>query len=173
GVTQSTSTVAYNGTLGTPTAWGASSITVPVPSGATTGNVVVTVGGQASNGVSFAVTVPPLLPNITSLTPTSGPVGTVVTISRATFRATQGGSTVRCNGRVATATGWRASSITAPVPPGATTGSVVVSTPAGSGTSPAPFTVLAGIALVQRTTLDAGSTTSATLPFPASTAAGD
>ena len=29
---------------------------VPVPGGATTGNVVVTVGGLASNGVSFTVT---------------------------------------------------------------------------------------------------------------------
>jgi len=29
---------------------------VPVPTGATTGNVVVTVGGLASNGVSFTVT---------------------------------------------------------------------------------------------------------------------
>jgi len=30
-----------------------------VPAGATTGNVVVTVGGQASNGVAFTVIPPP------------------------------------------------------------------------------------------------------------------
>src|SRR6202030_2332490 len=48
-----------------------------VPAGATTGNVVVTVGGVASNGVSFAVT---SAPSITSLSPTSGAVGTVVTV---------------------------------------------------------------------------------------------
>ncbi len=44
GATQGTSTVKFNGTAGTPTAWSGTSITVPVPSGATTGNVVVTVG---------------------------------------------------------------------------------------------------------------------------------
>jgi len=38
--------------------WSATSITVVVPSGATTGNVVVTVGGQASYGVLFTVTAP-------------------------------------------------------------------------------------------------------------------
>jgi hypothetical protein len=32
---------------------------VTVPTGATTGNVVVTVGGQASNGVPFSVIPPP------------------------------------------------------------------------------------------------------------------
>ena len=59
GATQGTSTVTFNGTTATPTSWSATSIVVPVPAGATTGNVVVTVGGLASNGVSFTVTVPP------------------------------------------------------------------------------------------------------------------
>ena len=45
----------FNGTAATPTNWTVTSIIVPVPSGATTGNVVVTVGGVASNGVSFTV----------------------------------------------------------------------------------------------------------------------
>src|SRR5260370_23003813 len=35
--------------------WSDTSIVAPVPSGATTGTVVVTVGGIASNGVSFTV----------------------------------------------------------------------------------------------------------------------
>ena len=65
GATQGTSTVTFNGTAATATSWSATSIAVTVPSGATTGNVVVTVGGQASNGVSFTVTVPS--PKITSL----------------------------------------------------------------------------------------------------------
>jgi len=55
GGSQGTSTVAFNGTPTTPTSWGANSIVGPVPSGATTGNVVVTVGGAASNGVNFTV----------------------------------------------------------------------------------------------------------------------
>src|SRR5205807_785625 len=55
GSTQGTSTVKFNGTAATPTSWSATSIVAPVPAGATTGNIVVTVAGVASNGVSFTV----------------------------------------------------------------------------------------------------------------------
>ena len=55
---QGSSTVAFNGTVAVPTSWSANSITVPVPSGATTGNVVVTAGGQISNGFAFTVVIP-------------------------------------------------------------------------------------------------------------------
>src|SRR5262249_45146051 len=173
GATQGTSTVAFNGTPGTPTAWSATSITVPAPSGATTGNVVVTVNGQASNGVSFTVTVPLPLPNITTLTPTSGPIGTAVTIAGANFGAAQGSSTVKFNGVLATPIAWSATSITVPVPPGATTGSVGVTTTAGWASSPGPFTVVSAMSVVQRATLDAGTATSAALAFPGTTGAGN
>ena len=93
GATKGTSTVAFNGTLATSSSWSDTSITVPLPTGATSGPVVVTVSGQASNGVSFTVTTP--APVITSLTPTSGPVGTAVTIAGANFGATAGTSTRR------------------------------------------------------------------------------
>src|SRR5208283_4337204 len=79
GATQGTSTVKFNGTTATPTSWSATSIVAPVPTGATTGNVVVTVNGVASNGVSFTVTSSG--PSITSLNPTSGLVGASVTIT--------------------------------------------------------------------------------------------
>jgi IPT/TIG domain len=125
GMTQGTSTVTFSGTAaGTPTSWSATSIAVPVPTGATTGNVVVTVGGVASNGVSFTVTVPP--PSITSLSQTSGAVGTAVTITGTNFGTTQGTSTVTFNGTAGTPTSWSATSIAVPVPTGATTGNVVV-----------------------------------------------
>ena len=120
GATQGT--ISFNGTTATPTSWSATSIVAPVPAGATTGNVVVTVGGQASNGVSFTVT--STTPNITSLSPSSGPVGTSVTITGTNFGATQG--TITFNGTPATPTSWSATSIVAPVPTGATTGNVVV-----------------------------------------------
>ena len=55
GATQGSSTVTFNGVTGAPLIWSDGSITVVVPAGATTGNVVVTVGGPASNGVIFAV----------------------------------------------------------------------------------------------------------------------
>jgi Bacterial Ig domain/IPT/TIG domain len=124
GATQGSSTVQFNGTAATATSWSATSIGVTVPAGATTGNVVVTVGGASSNGVSFTVTTP--APSITSLNPTSGLVGSAVTISGANFGATQGTSTVKFNGTAATATSWSATSIGVTVPTGATTGNVVV-----------------------------------------------
>ncbi len=124
GATQGTSTVKFNGITATPTSWSATSVVVLVPAGATTGNVVVTVGGAASNGVSYTVTTP--APSITNLNPASGLIGTSVTITGANFGTTQGTSTVKFNGITATPTSWSATSIVAPVPAGATTGSVVV-----------------------------------------------
>jgi hypothetical protein len=68
GATQGSSTVKFNGTTATPTSWSATSVVVPAPAGATTGNVVVTVGGAASNGASFTVVADTTAPavNITS-----------------------------------------------------------------------------------------------------------
>jgi RHS repeat-associated protein len=121
---QGTSTVTFNGVTATPTSWNDASIVVPVPAGATTGNVVVTVGGVASNGVNFTV-LP--VPSITSLNPTSGAVGTSVTITGTNFGSTQGTSTVTFNGAAATTiTSWGTTSIVVTVPTGATTGNVVV-----------------------------------------------
>src|SRR6266403_1879908 len=124
GTTPGTSTVKFNGVTATPASWGATTIVAPVPAGATPGNVVVTVGGVASNGMNFVVTPPP--PSITSLNPTSGAVGTPVTIAGGNFGTTQGASTVTFNGTVGTPTSWSATSIVVPVPAGATPGNVVV-----------------------------------------------
>ncbi len=139
GNSQGSSTVTFNGVVATPTIWSNLSITVPVPNGATTGNVVVTVAGSASNGVNFTVT-----PAITSLSPNSGAVGTTVLIAGTTFGSTQGSSTVTFNGVVATPTSWSSTIVQVPVPNGATTGNVVV-TVAGNASNSANFTVLPAI----------------------------
>jgi hypothetical protein len=57
GATQGSSTVKFNGTTATPTEWTDTRITAPVPAGATTGNLVVTVANQPSNGVPFTLLV--------------------------------------------------------------------------------------------------------------------
>src|SRR3984893_6572822 len=67
-----TSTVKFNGTAATPTSWSATSIVAPVPTGAGTGNVVVAVGGAASNGVSFTVTPDTTPPVVTITAPANG-----------------------------------------------------------------------------------------------------
>lgn len=138
GSTQGTSTVQFNGTTASVTTWGPSSISVTVPGGATTGNVVVNVSGQASNGVSFTV-VP--APSITSLSPVTGAVGAEIAIAGANFGDAQGSGSVSFNGTAATPTSWSDSVIAVPVPAGATTGNVVVSA-SGVTSNGVSFTVV-------------------------------
>jgi hypothetical protein len=78
GAVQGPSGVTFNGIPATASVWTNTSITVTVPYRATTGNVIVTVTGQPSNGLSF--TVEPT-PSVTGISPSSGPLGTIVTIS--------------------------------------------------------------------------------------------
>jgi hypothetical protein len=134
--------------------------------------VVVTVGGVASNGVNFAVTVP--APSIASLNPTSGLVGTSVTIAGANFGATQGTNTVTFNGIAATLTSWSTTSIVVSVPTGATTGNAIVTT-GGVASNGVGFTLTssAPIVLVQHTNKDAAGITSATLAFNSNNTAGN
>lgn len=75
GSTQLTSTVKFNGTTATASAWSDTSITTTVPSGATTGSVIVNVGGTNSNGQTFTVTGTPTF--IQSQTVFSSASGTV------------------------------------------------------------------------------------------------
>jgi RHS repeat-associated protein len=139
GATRGTSTVRFGSTDATSyPAWSATSITVVVPSGATTGNAVVTVNGQASNGVTFTVTPPP---SISSLNPTSATPGQSVIISGSNFGAPQGTNTVTFNGVTASVTSWSATSIAATVPATAATGPVIV-TVAGLASAGVTLTVL-------------------------------
>jgi hypothetical protein len=136
GSSQGTSTVTFNGVPATVTTWNGTSIAVSVPSGATTGSVFVTVSGVASNGITFTVS-----PMITNLSPTSGPPGTVVTIAGSNFGYIQGTNSVTFNGVAATVTTWTPGIITASVPNGSTTGSVVV-TVNGIGSNGVSFTAV-------------------------------
>jgi len=68
GATRGTSTVTFNGVQAVPSSWSASSLVVPVPAGATSGAVVVTVGGVASNALAFTVNAPPTLAAIANQT---------------------------------------------------------------------------------------------------------
>ena len=140
GSSRGTSTVTFNGTgVSTYTSWSDTRIVVEVPAGATSGDVVVTVGGEASTGVSFTVTA--TAPSITNLAPTSGAVGTSVTITGTNFGSSRGTSTVTFNGTgVSTYTSWSDTRIVVEVPAGATSGDVVV-TVAGVASNGVPFTV--------------------------------
>src|SRR5437867_1801570 len=112
-------------------------VTATVPTGAVTGRITVTTpGGTATSASDFTVTT---APTITSFTPTSGPVGTSVTIHGTGFT---GATSVKFGGVAATSfTVNSATQITATVPVGAVTGRISVTTSGGTGTSSASFTV--------------------------------
>jgi DNA-binding beta-propeller fold protein YncE len=150
------STVTFNGMSANVLTWSDTSIVVTVPVGATTGNVVVTVGAQPSNGVAFTVL------SISSLTPVAGAVGSSVTIKGASFGAAQGASTVSFNGITATSiASWSNTSIKATVPAGASSGNVVV-TVNGVASNGVTFTVVPSISSLSPTTGVVGTTVTIT-----------
>jgi hypothetical protein len=65
-------------------------------------------------------------PTINTLTPASGPTGTVVTISGLNFGAAQGASTLTFNGMAATPSTWSSKTIVVSVPAYSITGPVIV-----------------------------------------------
>jgi hypothetical protein len=107
-----------------------------------TPSVFYTIGAEASGG-----------PNLTSLSRVSGASGTAVTLTGTNFGSTQGGSTVTFNGTSATVSSWSATSITAAVPSGATTGSVVV-TASSIASNGIKFIVTTGYANRRSFTID-------------------
>ncbi len=138
--TPANNTVKFNGTTAVATASTATSITTTVPTGATTGKISVTIGGNtATSATDFTVNIP--LPTITSFTPTSGPVGTTVTITGTNFNTTPANNTLKFNGTTAIVTASTGTSITTTVPLGATTGTITVTVAGNTATSATNFTV--------------------------------
>ena len=127
--------VTFGGVAGTFTTSGDGYMTATVPAGAKTGPVVVLIpSGNLTSSQTFKVT-----PAITSFTPGSGPVGTVVTITGSGL--TQA-SKVTFGGVVAP--GFTINSdtkVTVTVPTGGKTGKIAITTPGGVSTSAATFTV--------------------------------
>jgi hypothetical protein len=116
GAVQGSSDVTFNGVPATAYVWTNTGITVTVPYRATTGNVVVTVAGQASNGLSFTVE---LTPSVTGISPSTGPPGTIVTISGQNLRDAEGHGTVYFSGISLPILNSSATSIQVEIPPGA------------------------------------------------------
>jgi len=128
--------VTFNAVSASFTVTSAAEIQATVPAGATTGPLSVTTpGGSATSSSAFTVVSPP---TITGFSPTSGSVGTSVTISGTNFT---GATSVTFNSVSASFTATSAAEIQATVPGGATTGPLSVTTPGGTATSTSNFTV--------------------------------
>lgn len=129
--------VSFNGAPCNIQSWSATAISVVVPDAATTGPVTVTTNGVTSNGVEFTVEPPP---SISTISPSSGPAGTVVTINGSNFGSTQSNSTVAFGGAAASEVySWSDNEIVAVVPQTST--SPVTVTVAGMNAQGPVFTV--------------------------------
>src|SRR5437899_7705322 len=78
------------------------------------------------DGVSVSSAAAPA-PVITAVSATTGSIGSQVVISGSGFGASQGGSAVLLNGAAVTINTWSGTSITITIPPGATSGLLLVS----------------------------------------------
>ena len=129
--------VSFNGVAATFTEGPPGTITTTVPAGATTGPITITLpGGPLVTNTRFTVT-----PAMSSFAPANGPIGTSVTITGTNFT---GATAVSFGGTAATFTLGNAGTITAAVPFGASTGTIVVTTLDGTTTSATNFTVTPG-----------------------------
>jgi uncharacterized repeat protein (TIGR03803 family) len=130
-----TTAVMFNGTSATYSVVSDTYISVTVPSGASTGFVsVVTPGGILKSNVKFRVT-----PTVTTFSPTSGTVGTQVTITGNSL--TQASKVIFGGAKLAVFTVNSDTQITATVPAGAVTGKIQVTTAGGTATTSTVFTV--------------------------------
>ena len=136
GFSKTASVVKFGGVAATTiVVSGSTYITATVPAGAQSGFVTVTTGSTTLTSTrKFTV-----LPSVISFTPTSGPVGTAVTITGNALTGTTG---VTFNGvAVGSFTVVSDTEVTTDVPSGAKTGKVAVTTPTGTAVSKTNFTV--------------------------------
>ena len=130
-----TKSVTFNGTSAAYSIVSDTYITTSVPFGATTGLVKVAISGSTLNSSQRFLVIPVVL----SFSPTSGPVGTAVVITGKSFT---GATKVTFGGvKAATFSVDSYTQITATVPTGAKTGKIQVTTPGGTASSAATFTV--------------------------------
>ena len=138
--TASSNTVKFNGIAATVSAASATSLTVTVPAGATSGPISVTNGAaSASSAGSFTVATLPA-PTLTSFTPTIGAQGTAVTLTVTNFQLAKESNKVTFGSITAPVAGVPASTtLTTTVPGPASSGKISIVTPYGVATSTADF----------------------------------
>jgi hypothetical protein len=131
-----TTNVTIGGKAATFTVNSDTKVTATVPPGAKTGQkiTITTLGGVATSPGAFTV-----VPFITGFSPSSGPVGTAVTITGNSFT---GATKVTFGGVAATSFQVKKDTeVDALVPTGAVTGPIAVTIPGGTATSATNFTV--------------------------------
>jgi hypothetical protein len=131
--------VTFSGVPAIITSANTTQIVTTVPTNAVTGPVVVVVNGQMATGPAFTVVTPVPL-TVASFTPTSGLVGSDVTLTGTGFSTTLTDDVVKVNGVAAVVKSATATQLVITIPAGATTGPITVEVKDGKVTT-ANFTV--------------------------------
>ncbi|MBF6571666.1 MAG: IPT/TIG domain-containing protein, partial [Candidatus Binataceae bacterium] len=132
-------TVTINGTNAAVDSSTSTQIVITVPGNATSGQVVVTCGSNQINVGTFTVGLN--APAVAGFTPGTGGAGTSVTITGTNFATNSSDDKVVFNDSEAAVTAASATSLTATVPPNATSGPITVATVYGQAASSADFIV--------------------------------
>lgn len=142
GLTSTSSVKFFGGKVAAFTFVDDTEVDATVPVGAKTGAITVTNAAGSATTPTFTVTL--TAPTVSSFTPLIGEVGTTVTITGTGFDdSAPGATTVSFNGTDATTVNVAsATSLTADVPVGATSGKITVTTGGGAATSAKAFTVV-------------------------------
>jgi len=114
------------------------SLSVTVPDGASTGKISITVHGMTTTS-TYDFVVPP---TITGFSPSSGIIGSSMTITGTGFNTTASGNTVKFIDKVAVVTAATATSLAVTVPEGAFTGKITVETGGQIATSTTDFIIV-------------------------------
>ncbi|MCC6965793.1 MAG: Ig-like domain-containing protein, partial [Nitrospira sp.] len=150
--------VTFNGVAAsTFTVLNATTINAVVPAGATTGKIAVTdAAGTATSAADFFV-----IPTLDQFTPTTGRLGTLITMTGTGFVPVPASNQVTIGGVAASVQSATPSQLIVSVPVAATTGPIAVTTAGGTATSATNFTVIAVSSLAvtpTQVTLPIGST---------------
>ncbi len=140
--TPASNVVKFNGVVTTVTSATTTSLTVSAPVGGTTGKITVEVGNHvATSSNSFTFDAPPVSNlSITSFSPATGTTGTSVTIIGTNFAPVTADNLVKINGTPAGVTQASATTLTAVVSAGTTSGKITVQVGAAVATTATDFT---------------------------------
>lgn len=133
--------VSFNDVVADISASTDTSLTVTVPTGATTGKIKVIVSGRVATSMTDFIVSQKPVPSITSLSPAYGQTGITVIISGINFGSSIGDNTVKFNGTMAVISAASSTQLTVVVPNGATSGKVSVTVDGVTGSSVADFLV--------------------------------
>lgn len=118
------------------TAATATKLTITIPADGETGAISVTVGGKTAQRLTFTFIPDPIPVAVTSISPTTGPKNTVVTITGTGFSTTASANVVTLNGKVCPVTNATSTTLTVTIPEAAGSGNLNVTVGGVTAQSP-------------------------------------